>query len=183
MKLPIYLYGNLILRTKCKDINFNFPNLNNLILNMFETMYGANGIGLAAPQIGLDIKLFIIDTSYYITEKKNNKDFKKVFINPKIIQQNGNKWQFIEGCLSIPNIRKPITRMSSLILEYYDENFNKKIEFFSDIYARVIQHEYDHIHGVLFIDYLNKNEKKLLNNRLKNILNGKINVNYLVKNK
>lgn len=177
MILPIHLYGDSILRKKCREITPNFFGLNELINNMFDTMYQANGIGLAAPQVGLDIKLFIIDASCIAKDKnfdllKNNlKQFKKVFINPKIIKEQGYKTKFLEGCLSIPFISEEIYRNEALILDYYDEKFNKKIDFFSDIYARIIQHEYDHIHGTLFIDYLSKMKRKLIDQKLKNLLN------------
>lgn len=175
MKLSIKIYGDSILRKKCKNINSNFPKLNYIISNMFNIMHQANGIGLAAIQIGIDIQVFIIDTSSLVNNtkiKKNNNDlsqFKKVFINPKIIEEKGNICSFTEGCLSIPNITANISRFDNVLLEYYDENFNHKIELFSNIQARIIQHEYDHLNGILFIDHLSVLKKKLLENKLKNI--------------
>lgn len=175
MKLFIRLYGDPILRKTCKNINNNFPNLKNIISNMFNIMYKANGIGLAAIQIGIDIRLFIIDASSLINNKKfeYNKNelqkFKKVFINPKIIEKKGEICTFEEGCLSIPTIRENIDRLNNIILEYYDENFNHKVELFSDIEARIIQHEYDHLEGILFIDHLSILKKKILEKKLKNI--------------
>lgn len=175
MKFFIRLYGDAILRKKCKNINANFPKLNYIIANMFDIMYQAHGIGLAAIQIGIDIQLFIIDTSSLKHDKsfeKNNTNlnqFKKVFINPKIIDKKGEISKFQEGCLSIPTIRENISRLNNIVLEYYDENFNHKIETFSNFEARVIQHEYDHLNGILFIDHLSLLKKKLLENKLKNI--------------
>lgn len=186
MKLPIRLYGDPILRKKCKKIDTSFPNLNNLLHDMFETMYSANGVGLAAPQAGMNIRLFIIDSSLMLNDEdfKNIKDknqFKKVFINPQIIRKEGVKLKLIEGCLSIPNIRECIPRSDTIILEYYDEHFNYKIEQFSDIQGRIIQHEYDHIEGKLFIDYLSVFKKKLLEKKLKNISRGIVYTEYDIK--
>lgn len=175
MKLFIRLYGDPILRRKSKNIDNKFPNLHYIISNMFNIMYQENGIGLAAIQVGIDIRLFIIDISTLINDNKfknhenSLKKCKKVFINPKIIEENGGVSTFSEGCLSIPTIRENISRSKNVILEYYDENFNYKIECFSDIQARIIQHEYDHLNGILFIDHLSILKKQILKNKLKKI--------------
>lgn len=172
MILPIILYGNPILRKKCIDVDINVTPNNNkfniLINNMFETIHKLHGIGLAAPQIGKNINLFIVN----IPNKKNF--YKKVFINAKILKEYGNKVIFKEGCLSLPNIILPIKRKSKILIEYYDQNFNKKKEIVKGTYARVILHEYDHTKGKLLIDYLSDKEKKYIKkifiNKIKKIL-------------
>ncbi len=187
MKLPIRAYGDPVLRKKCTDINRDYPELKELIDNMFETMNGAFGVGLAAPQIGLPIRLFIVDASpmaedeEYADIAEELKAFKKVFINPIVIEETGAQWKFKEGCLSIPNIREDVERKESITIDYLDENFNPQKETFSDIRARIVQHEYDHIEGVLFTDYLSSLKKKLLKKKLNNISTGKVNVEYKMK--
>ena len=184
MILPIVGYGNPILKKRAQKIEKNYPDLKALISDMFETMYHATGVGLAAPQIGKSIRLFIIDTSPF-----DNKDFeetsgfktgtlKKVFINPKIISESGETKPFEEGCLSIPNVREIINRKSEISLSYFDENFVRHQDTFCGIIARVIQHEYDHIEGVLFTDKVSPFKKKLLKGKLNNILTGKVSVDY-----
>ena len=187
MILPIRAFGDPVLRKKGQEIDVNYPDLKELISNMFETMYGANGIGLAAPQIGLDIRLFCIDVTPLsededyedITEEL--KDFKKVFINAKILEETGEEWKFNEGCLSIPDVREDVKRKDTIIIEYLDENFVKHTETFSDIRARVIQHEYDHIEGILFTDRLSALKKKLVKGKLNKIMSGDVNVNYKMR--
>ena len=184
MILPIVGYGDPILKKKAQIVEKNYPELKSLINDMFETMYHASGVGLAAPQIGESIRLFIIDTSAF-----DNKDFqetsgfktatlKKVFINPEIINESGEAKPFEEGCLSIPNVREIINRKSQITLSYFDENFVPHQDSFSGIIARVIQHEYDHIEGVLFTDKVSPFKKKLLKGKLNNILTGKVSVDY-----
>ena len=184
MILPIVGYGDPILKKKAQIVEKNYPDLKSLISNMFETMYHASGVGLAAPQIGKSIRLFIIDTSAF-----DNKDFeetsgfktatlKKVFINPEIINESGEVKPFEEGCLSIPNVREIINRESEIKLSYFDENFVHHQESFNGIIARVIQHEYDHIEGVLFTDKVSPFKKKLIKGKLNSILTGKVSVDY-----
>ena len=184
MILPIVGYGDPILKKKAQIVEKNYPDLKSLISDMFETMYHASGVGLAAPQIGKSIRLFIIDTSAF-----DNKDFqetsgfktatlKKVFINPEIINESGEAKPFEEGCLSIPNVREIINRKSKIKLSYFDENFVHHQESFNGIIARVIQHEYDHIEGVLFTDKVSPFKKKLIKGKLSSILTGKVSVDY-----
>ena len=188
MILPIVAYGDAVLKKMRTSITKDYPNLDTLIENMFETMYNALGVGLAAPQIGLPIRLFVIDTSPFsedddltAEEQKTLKDFKRVFINAKIIKEEGDEWAFNEGCLSIPDVREDVFRQPKLIIEYVDEKFNKHIEEFDGLIARVIQHEYDHIDGILFTDRLSAFKKRLIKSRLTNISKGKIDVDYRMR--
>ncbi len=178
MILPIYIYGNSILRNKCTDVDSSFSNLNIIINDMFETMHNANGIGLAAPQIGLSINLFLIDLSPLSSDYPNLKNVKKVFINPKIIKEDGDYWEYDEGCLSIPEVNDLVSRKKNIEIEYLDQKFNLVKEKISGIEARVIQHEYDHINGVLFIDYLSAKRKNILNRKLQAIKKGKFQKRY-----
>ena len=186
MILPIIGYGNPILKITSKDINNSYPNLKNLINDMYETMYNANGVGLAAPQIGKSIRLFIIDTAPFLNideieiEGIKVESIKQTFINPVIIQESGDSWSFEEGCLSIPHIREDVKRKSDINIEFYDENFTLNKKSFSGIVARVIQHEYDHIQGILFTDKLTSFKKRLLKNKLNNIEKGNIDIDYLM---
>ncbi|MFN2262048.1 MAG: peptide deformylase [Psychroflexus sp.] len=188
MILPIVAYGDPVLKKKAKEISEEYPNLQPLIENMFETMYNANGVGLAAPQIGLPIRLFIVDAKPFaedenLTEEeiKSLKDFKKVFINPVITSEEGVDWDFNEGCLSIPNINEDIFRKPNIEIEYYDENFKKHNTELSGLAARVVQHEYDHIEGVLFTDRISSLKKRLIKSKLTNISKGKVDVGYKMK--
>ena len=188
MVLPITAYGDPVLRKKAKDISQDYPNLKELIDNMWETMYGAYGVGLAAPQVGLPIRLFVIDTSPFaedeeLTEEERNKlaGLKKVFINAKIVEETGDEWAFNEGCLSIPDIREDVFRKPEIKIEYLDEEFNKHAEVYDGLAARVIQHEYDHIEGILFTDKLSSLKKRLIKGKLTNIAKGKIQVEYRMK--
>lgn len=186
MILPIIGYGNPILKTTSKDINNSYPNLKQLIDDMYETMYNANGVGLAAPQIGKSIRLFIIDTAPFLNIGENEiegikvESIKQIFINPVIIKESGDRLSFEEGCLSIPNIREDVKRKSDINIEFYDENFVLNKKSFSGIVARVIQHEYDHIQGILFTDKLTSFKKRLLKNKLNNIEKGNIDIDYLM---
>lgn len=188
MILPITAYGDPVLRRVGKDISEDYPNLDTLIENMFETMYNAYGVGLAAPQVGLAIRLFIIDTSPFAEDEDLSDQqraflagLKKVFINPKIIQETGEQWSFNEGCLSIPEVREDVSRCERIKIEYLDTDFNKVVEEYDGLAARVIQHEYDHIEGILFTDKLSSLKKRLLKGKLGNISKGKINVDYRMK--
>jgi peptide deformylase len=181
MKLPIVAYGDSVLRKKATDITAEYPDLEVLIANMFETMYGAHGVGLAAPQIGLALRLFVIDATSFAEDEPSLNDFKKVFINAEIIEETGEKWSFNEGCLSIPDIREDVERKQNVTLAYFDENWVKHEETFSGLAARVIQHEYDHIDGKLFVDKLSPLRKAMLNNKLISISKGMVKVDYKMK--
>ncbi len=188
MKFPILAYGHPLLRKIAKDINPDYPELQNLIDDMFEAMYESNGVGLAAPQIGKSIRLFIVDATPFIDfeENLNEKEKeqikgKKVFINAQITDEWGEKWDFTEGCLSIPGINEDVKRHKNIKIEYYDRDFNKHTAEISGILARVIQHEYDHLEGILFTDHLSSFKKRLLKRKLENISKGKINVDYRMK--
>lgn len=188
MILPITAYGDPVLRRVAKDIPKDYPELDVLINNMYDTMYNAYGVGLAAPQVGLSIRLFVIDTSPFAEDEDLSEeqraflsDLKKVFINPKIIEETGEEWSFNEGCLSIPDVREDITRCERIKIEYFDAQFNKKVEEYDGLAARVIQHEYDHIEGILFTDKLSSLKKRLLKSKLGNISKGKIKIDYKMK--
>jgi peptide deformylase len=187
MILPIRAFGDAVLRKKCHDIKKDHPELQSLVDNMLETMHSANGIGLAAPQIGLDLRLFIVDVSPLAEDEdyediaEELKDFKKVFINAKILEESGEEWKFNEGCLSIPDVREDIKRKETILIEYFDENFVKHTDTFSDIRARVIQHEYDHIEGILFTDHLSSLKKKLVKGKLLKISQGEVSVTYKMR--
>jgi peptide deformylase len=185
MLLPIIAYGHPVLKRKAEVINKDYPKLLELINNMFETMYNANGVGIAAPQIGLSIRLFIVDTNPFSEdetlsdeERSQLKSFKKIFINPEILDQNGDEWSFEEGCLSIPNIRESVLRQESIKVQYFDENFTQHIEYYDGLLARVIQHEFDHIEGILFTDKLSSFKKQLLKKKLLKISSGKLSFDY-----
>ncbi|WP_406684474.1 peptide deformylase [Seonamhaeicola sp. MEBiC1930] len=188
MILPIVAYGDPVLKRKAKEISKDYPKLDVLLENMFETMYNAYGVGLAAPQIGLPIRLFLVDTepfsedeTFSDEEKEQLKSFKRVFINPTILEEKGDEWAFNEGCLSIPDVREDVFRKPVITIEYLDENFEKKTETFDGLIARVIQHEYDHIEGVLFTDKLSSFKKRLIKGKLSNISKGKINIDYRMR--
>lgn len=181
MKLSIIGYGDPVLRKKGAEIGKDYPGLSELIGNMFETMYAAHGVGIAAPQVGLAIRLFVIDASPFADDDEQLKGFKKVFINPQVLEEQGDTWDFNEGCLSIPEIREDIGRKEQVTISYYDENWVPHTETYSGLAARVIQHEYDHIEGKLFIDKLSPLRKALLKNRLDAISKGLISVEYKMK--
>lgn len=188
MILPIIAYGDPVLRKKGKEITSAYPNLDALLDNMFETMNTAYGVGLAAPQVGLSIRLFIIDTKPFSEDETLDKDeraflesFKEIFINPEIIEETGEEWAFNEGCLSIPDIREDVLRKPLIKIKYQDQDFKTHIKDFKGLAARVIQHEYDHIEGVLFTDKLSSLKKRLLKGKLANISKGKISVDYKMK--
>jgi len=181
MILPIYLYGHPILRKETKEITPDYPNLKELIDNMFETMYNADGIGLAAPQVGQDIRLFIVDLEPLAEDNPQYKDFKKVFINPRIVELIGEIVKLEEGCLSIPGIHEGVEREESIRIQYFDENFVAHDEVYSDFFARCIQHEYDHIEGKLFVDLISPIRKQLIKSKLNNLIKGRVNCHYKVK--
>lgn len=192
MILPIRAYGDPVLKKVAKDIEPGHPGLNELIADMFETMYAANGVGLAAPQIGQSIRLFIVDTHSSADSDDPNAEkapedadeeprLKRVFINPYIVEEDGEEWGFEEGCLSIPNIREEVQRQPKVLLQYQDENFVEHEEEFEGFAARVIQHEHDHLDGVLFIDHLSPLRKRLLNGKLRDIAQGRTDAKYKMR--
>ena len=187
MILPIVAYGTPVLKKKGSDITPDYPAFEQLLENMWETMYEANGVGLAAPQVGIAIRLFIVDASPFAyddelteEEQKQLTGFKKVFINPQI-EESGEEWAFNEGCLSIPDIREDVYRQEEIQIRYWDENFKEHTEQYSGLAARVIQHEYDHIEGVLFTDKLSPLKKRLIKGKLNNIAKGNIDVDYKMR--
>ncbi|MBK8808005.1 MAG: peptide deformylase [Bacteroidales bacterium] len=178
---PVVVYGNPSLRKKSELVQNNYEGLQTLIADMFETMYNAEGVGLAAPQIGVNINLFIIDAREMDENDPTLVDFKKVFINPEIVEEWGDEWTFNEGCLSLPNIREDVKRRPNIKLRYVDENFNQFEESFDGIKARIIQHEYDHLNGVLFVDKLAMLKKRMIKNKLGAIEKGQVETEYRVK--
>ena len=180
MIYPVTVYGDPILRKKAKAIDKDFDGFEEFMKNMWETMYYADGVGLAAPQIGKSIRVFVLDATSGADEEPELKDFKKAFINPEIIETSGEKWVMNEGCLSLPEIREDIARAEYVTIKYLDENFNEHLETFKGYAGRIIQHEYDHLEGKLFIDYLNPLKKRLLKSKLLNIAKGKVNTHYKI---
>lgn len=185
MILPIVAYGDPVLRKEGIDIAADYPGLEKLIDDMFETMYNAHGVGLAAPQIGKAIRLFIVDTSGFAEEGEEDteglKDFKKVFINAEILEEDGDDFSFNEGCLSIPDVRGDVDRPERIIIRYFDQDWKEHTETYEGLKARVIQHEYDHIDGILFTDYLSPLRKNMIKKKLKNISKGQIQIGYRMK--
>lgn len=179
MILPIVAYGDPVLNTKAEPIGPDYPNLQELIANMWETMYEANGVGLAAPQIGLPIRLFLIDASLY--DEEQFKDEKRVFINAEIVKYEGDEWAFNEGCLSIPEVRGDVYRPEKITIRYFDENFKEHLASFDDMPSRIIQHEYDHIEGKLFTEKLAPLRRRMVQKRLEQIKNGIVNVGYKMR--
>ena len=188
MILPIIAYGSTVLKKKAKDLSNDYPNVKQLIENMWETMYASNGVGLAALQIGLSLRLFVVDTAPFaddetldIVDVKILEAFKKVFINPTIIEEDGEIWEFNEGCLSIPDVREDVSRHERIKINYLDEYFKPQTLILSGLVARVIQHEYDHIEGILFTDHLSPLKRRLLKGKLTSISKGAIEVEYSMK--
>jgi peptide deformylase len=177
MKLPIVAYGDPVLKKVCVDIDETYPDLQQLISNMWDTMYNASGVGLAAPQVGLAIRLFIVDTK----ADEEEEVFKKVFINAQILEETGEPWAFNEGCLSIPEVREDVMRKPNILIRYYDENWKLHEEKITGFAARVIQHEYDHIEGKLFTDKLSLLRKQMLKSRLDNISKGNVHTDYKMR--
>ena len=186
MILPIVAYGTPVLRVVSKDITPDYPGLNKLLEDMWETMYASNGVGLAAPQVNKDIRLFMVDSSQIFENMEaddkgkypDEPGIKQVFINAQIKELDGEEWSYNEGCLSIPKIREDIFRNEEVTIEYVDENFQPHLDTFNGVTARVILHEYDHTEGKLFIDYLKPLKRKLLRGKLDDITKGKIKVDY-----
>lgn len=189
MILPIRAFGDPVLKKMAQNIEPGHAGLEQLIADMFETMYAANGVGLAAPQVGHSLRLFVVDASPFAEENEDGTppeepelmDFKKVFINPYIVEEEGEEWPFEEGCLSIPNIREEVYRQPKIVLQYQDENFVEKEETFEGFAARVIQHEHDHLDGILFTDLLEPLRKRLIQGRLRDISKGRTDVKYKMR--
>ncbi|QES90857.1 peptide deformylase [Rhizosphaericola mali] len=188
MILPIIGYGANILREKCIDIDKDYPKLEELIANFWETLYSSNGVGLAAPQVNLNIRMFVVDSAQIFESLEPGDEtyadapgIKQVFLNAHIIERTGEEWPYQEGCLSIPGIREDVFRPEEVEIEYVDENFVAHRKKFNGITARIIQHEYDHIDGKLFIDYLKPLKRKLLHRKLDNITKGNVKVDYRMK--
>ncbi len=186
MTLPIVAFGNPVLRKIAEDITPDYPDLKKFIDNMWETMYSSKGVGLAAPQVNKAIRVFVMD-SKQIFENQDDEDkgkytdepgIRKVFINPKIVELSGNEWAYNEGCLSIPKIREDVYRPEAVLLEYLDYTFTPQKELFTGLTSRIIQHEYDHLEGKLFIDYLKPLRKKMLQGKINDISKGKVKVDY-----
>ena len=188
MILPIVGYGDPILRKRGEEVSKNHPNLKQVIADMYDTMYNAYGVGLAAPQIGLALRLFIVDTKPFSDDEDLSKEeqqqlegFRKTFINPVMLTEEGEEWGFNEGCLSIPEVREDVYRHEKITIAYYDEDFNKHTDVYDGLIARVIQHEYDHIEGILFTDRISSLKKRLINKKLQNIMEGKTRPDYKMK--
>jgi len=183
MKLPIVAYGDPVLKKKAEEIDEDYPALKTLIDNMFETMYAAQGVGLAAPQVGLPIRLFVVDATPFAEDEEDPTlaNFKKVFINPIIVEESGDKWAFTEGCLSIPDVREDVLRHANVKINYLDENFLEQEIDLNGLAARVVQHEYDHIEGKLFTDKLSPLKKAMIKSRLDSISKGQVRVDYKMK--
>ena len=184
MILPIIAYGTHVLRRQADPIAAAYPELEKLIANMWETMYNAHGVGLAAPQIGLSIRLFVVDSVQLEDDEEREMEqtgIKKVFINAQILHEDGEPWLYEEGCLSIPDIRAEVCRPDLVRIRYFDENFQEHTEEFDGLNGRIIQHEYDHIEGKLFTDRISPLKRRLLKNRLEDITKGKVDVRYKMK--
>ena len=188
MILPIIAYGSNVLKVKASPVDTEDPNLDKLITDMWETMYNANGVGLAAPQIGESLRLFVIDASPFALDEdlapeevQFLKDFKWVFINPKMVSETGEEWNFTEGCLSIPNIREDVSRKKEINIHFLDEQFKEQTLTLNGLAARVVQHEYDHIEGVLFTDRLSPLKRRLIKGKLSNISKGNVNSDYKMR--
>lgn len=178
MVFPVVAYGHPVLRKVAEDIDKDYPGLEQFIADMFETMYASNGVGLAAPQVNRSIRLFVIDTSPYKEDFPDEAHGKRVFINARIVEETGEEWSSNEGCLSIPDIREDVMRKPVVKIQYYDENFEYHDEHISGALARVIQHEYDHIEGVLFIDHISPLRRMLLKRKLSDISKGIVKADY-----
>jgi peptide deformylase len=182
MIYPIVAYGDPVLKAQAQDIPQDSPELAKLIEDMYDTMYNAHGVGLAAPQIGKSIRLFVIDSApFEEDEEKKAAAVKRAFINPHIVREEGKEWAFEEGCLSIPGIREEVYRPEVVTIRYYDENWQEKEETYDGLVARIIQHEYDHIEGILFTDHLSGFRKRLLKSKLTKITRGEVDADYRMK--
>lgn len=181
MVYPIVAYGSQVLKKKAAEVGPDYPNLKEFIQNMFDTMYASAGVGLAAPQVNFSIRVFVVDGEPFEDEDPQLANFKKVFINPVMLDESGDKWKFNEGCLSIPGVRDDVDRHSVVLIKYLDENFIEHTETFSGIAARIVQHEYDHLEGILFTDRLSPLKRQLLKGKLNDITRGKVNVDYKMR--
>ena len=181
MILPVFVYGSPVLRKVAADIPEDYPGLDEFIETLFDTMYQSDGIGLAAPQVGKSIRIFVVDASPLEDDDESLKDFRKVFINPRIISYEGELSTYNEGCLSIPDIREDVERESAILIRYCDRDFNYQEEYFDGIAARIIQHEYDHLEGRLFTDHISPLKKRLLKRKLTLISKGMVDVKYRIK--
>jgi peptide deformylase len=185
MVLPIVAYGEPVLKKRAEEIKENSEDLQKLIADMYETMYNANGVGLAAPQVNKSIRLFVVDGSSFAEDEDESthymREFKHVFINPVILDEKGNEWGFNEGCLSIPGIREEVFRKEELTIKYQDENFKEQKKKFKGFAARIIQHEFDHLEGKLFVEKINPLRRQLLKRRLEEISKGDVDVSYKMK--
>ena len=181
MKLPVYAYGQSVLKKVAVDIQPDFPNLQQLIADMWETMYHAGGVGLAAPQVGLSIRVFVVDTLQLKEEKAQQQGIKQVFINPEILDESEELCTYEEGCLSIPDLTGDVDRPIHITMRYLDENFQPHTAQFGCFNSRVIQHEYDHIEGVLFVEHLKPLKRRLLKGKLDQIRKGKVNADYSMR--
>ena len=180
MVYPIIVYGDPVLRKRAKEIEKNTIDLKAFIQDMFDTMYAAHGIGLAAPQIGKSIRLFVVDGTTLDDEEEDMSNFKKTFINPVIVREDGEEWEFEEGCLSIPNIRENVSRQEKVKIRYMDEDWNLKEEEYDGVKARIIQHEFDHLDGKMFIDYLSPLKRRMLKGKLTDISKGEVETEYRI---
>ena len=180
MIYPITIYGDPVLRKIAKPITKDFKDLKDFIKNMFDTMYVSDGVGLAAPQVNKSIRFFVIDATAAASEEPELKDFKKVFINAEILERKGKEWTMNEGCLSVPNIHEDVSRPTFIKIKYQDENFKEHIDEYGGFAARVIQHEYDHIQGILMTDHLSSLRRRLLSSKLKAISKGKVKTDYRI---
>lgn len=181
MKYAVTVYGDPLLRKKAKQIKADDPKLKEIIENMWETMYYSDGVGLAAPQVGMSIRMFVIDASSGADEEPELEGFKKVFINPEILETAGEEWVMNEGCLSLPEIREDVSRPDEVTIRYFDEDFVEHVETYRGFAGRVIQHEHDHLEGILFVDYLSPLRKRLLKGKLQSIAKGKVRPHYRIK--
>ncbi len=179
MIYPVTVFGDPVLRKHAEPITKDFEDLKGFIQNMFETMYNSDGVGLAAPQVGQAIRIFVLDTTH--NEEDEPAGIKKAFINPEILEKSGDEWVMNEGCLSLPEIREDVLRPETIRIKYFDENFNEYVEEYSGFTSRVIQHEYDHLEGVMFVDYLNPLKKRILKGKLTAISKGKVIPKYRIK--
>ena len=186
MILPIVAFGDPVLRKRAENVDKDYPKLQEFIDNMFETMYNASGVGIAAPQVNKSVRIFVVDATGFADDddeedEEGLKDFKQVFINAQIIEEDGKEWVFNEGCLSIPDVREDVSRKERIRIKYVDRDFVEHDEVYEGLKARVIQHEYDHIEGILFTDHLSPLRKRMIKGRLTNISKGKVSVPYRMK--
>src|SRR3954470_5970180 len=180
MVYPIIMYGDPVLRKRAKEVEKGSLDIKAFVQDMFDTMYAAHGIGLAAPQIGKSVRVFVVDGTTLDEEEEDMAGFKKTFINPVIVEEDGDDWEFEEGCLSIPNIRENVSRPETVRIRYADEDWNIKEEEFDGMKARIIQHEYDHLEGKMFIDYLSPLKKRMLKGKLNDISKGDVETEYRI---